>query len=212
MTLGELMRIIEEDRSFYDRTGGGVTLSGGEVMLQWEFAETLLKTCKDAGINTCVETALNCPSEHMEAVYEHADLVIADIKHMDAKKHLEYTGAGNELILSNMRRTVQLGKALVVRTPVVMGYNGDDANIRATGAFIRDELRGNCGGIVQHQLLPYRKMGTEKYDSLRQEYPMGDYSPPERETWERELKRLAALLASEYGLPAVAGSSSKLKV
>ena len=207
--LEELMKIIEEDRGFYERSGGGVTLSGGEVMLQWEFAQMLLKTCKEAGINTCVESALNCPTAHMEAVYQHTDLVITDIKHMDTKKHLEYTGAGNELILENIRRTVDLGKKLVVRTPIVIGYNSDDANIRATGAFLRGELGGR---IVQYQLLPYRKMGTEKYDSLCLGYPMGDYAPPEREVWEPELKRLAGILASEYSLPAVAGSSSKLEI
>ena len=207
MTLDELMNIIEEDRSFYDRSGGGVTLSGGEVLLQWEFAGMLLKACKVAGINTCVETALNCPAEHMEAVYPYTDLVITDIKHMDTKKHLEFTGAGNERILRNIRRTVELGKKLVIRTPVVMGYNADEANIRATGEFIRDELGGK---IVSYQLLPYRKMGTEKYDSLGQAYPMGGYAPPERETWETELKRLSGMLVSEYGLPASAGSGEKL--
>ena len=209
MTVGELMRIIEEDRSFYDRTGGGVTLSGGEVMLQWKFAKSLLKACAGAGINTCVETALNCPIEHMEAVYQYTDLVITDIKHMDNKKHALYTGVGNSLILGNIKRTVELGKPLVIRTPVVMGYNDDEENMRAAGAFIRDELAGN---ILQFQLLPYRKMGTEKYDSLQQEYPMGDYAPPEREVWERQLKRLAEMLRNDYSLPAVAGSAGKLEI
>ena len=209
MTQDELMKIIEEDRSFYDRSGGGVTLSGGEVMLQWEFAAMLLKACKDADINTCVETALNCPPEHMEAVYRYTDLVITDIKHMDTKKHLEYTGAGNELILRNIQRTAELGKKLVIRTPVVMGYTSEEANIRAIGGFIRDALGGR---VVSYQLLPYRKMGTEKYDSLRQAYPMGDYAPPDRETWEPELKRLSDMLVSEYGLPAAAGSGGKLDI
>jgi pyruvate formate lyase activating enzyme len=209
LTLDELMKIIEEDRSFYERSGGGVTLTGGEVMVQWEFAGMLLMACKEAGINTCVETALNCPPEHMEAIYQYTDLVIADIKHMNSKKHREYTGVGNELILGNIKRTAELGKNLVIRTPVIMGYNADDENIRAIAAFIRDELRGK---ITQYQLLPYRKMGTEKYDSLGQAYPMGDYAPPPREVWERELTRLADMLAREYGLPVSAGSAEKLNI
>jgi pyruvate formate lyase activating enzyme len=208
-TVPELMRVIEEDRNFYRRTGGGVTLSGGEVMLQWEFAQALLEACRRSSINTCVESALHCPPEHMEAVYEFSDLVIADIKHMDTKKHREYTGAGNELILSNLIKTVELGKKLVLRTPVVFGYNGDDENMRATARFIRDELGGR---VIQYQLLPYRKMGTEKYDSLGLSYPMGDYEAPERSVWETELLRLETMLTSEYGLPAVAGSSKKLAV
>ena len=209
ITLAELMKIITEDRSFYRRTGGGVTLNGGEVMLQWEFARMLLKACREASINTCVETALHCPVEHMEAVYEYTDLVIADVKHMDTEKHREYTGVGNELILSNIKRTVGLKKQLVIRTPVVPGYNGDEENIRKTGAFIRDELGG---AVVQYQLLPYRKMGVEKYDSLGMRYPMGGYEPLERSEWETNLTGFADMLVNEYGLPAVAGSSRKLEL
>ncbi|MDR0817534.1 MAG: glycyl-radical enzyme activating protein [Clostridiales Family XIII bacterium] len=209
-SVDELLRIIEEDRRFYQKTGGGVTLSGGEVMLQWEFARMLLKACKDASINTCVETALQCTWAQAEAVFEYADLIIADIKHMDSAKHKEYTGTGNETILENIRLTAALGKPVVLRTPVVTGYNGDEENIRATGAFIRDELISNGANILQYQLLPYRKMGTEKYDSLGESYPMGDYVPPEREEWEKELLRLTDILKKEYGVPAVSGSSQKL--
>ena len=207
MTLPELMKVIGEDRSYYAKTGGGVTLNGGEVMLQWEFARMLLEACHGASVNTCVETALHCPREHMEAVYEFTDLVITDIKHMDAAMHKICTGAGNELILDNIRRTAEMKKRLVIRTPVVPGYNGDEENIRKTGEFIRDELGG---AIVQYQLLPYRKMGTEKYDSLGTPYPMGDYIPPPRDEWESSLKRLADMLVRDYGLPAAAGSGGKL--
>jgi pyruvate formate lyase activating enzyme len=113
------------------------------------------------------------------------------------------------LILENIQRARALGKKLVIRTPVVPGFNADDANLRQTAAFIRDQLRGE---IVAWQLLPYRKMGTEKYDSLGLPYPMGDYVPPERGEWEANLLRLEALLREEYGLPVTAGSSGKLAV
>ena len=207
MSVPELMKVIVEDRSFYRKTGGGVTLSGGEVMMQWEVAAMLLEACQKAKINTCVESALYCPPEHMEAVYKYTDLVITDIKHMDPIKHREYTGADNKLILQNIKRTVSLGKKLVIRTPIVMGYNDDAENIRATGTFIRDELGGR---IVQYQLLPYRRLGTEKYDSLGIQYPMGDYEPPARADWEENLLKLADMLVTSYGLPAVAGSTQKL--
>ena len=202
-TLPELMRQIEEDRNFYDRTGGGVTLNGGEVMLQWEIARMLLEFCRGASIHTCVETSLHCPREHMEAVYEFTDLVITDIKHMDTVKHKKYTGAGNEQILDNIKRTVEMGKKLIIRTPVVPGYNGDDENILKTGAFLRDELGG---AVLKYQLLPYRMMGTEKYDSLGLPYPMAGYSPPERSEWEPNITRLAEMLAARCRLPVVAGS------
>ncbi len=207
MTLRRLMEIIEEDRCFYDRSGGGVTLNGGEVMLQWEFARDLLRECRKAGIHTCVETALDCPAQHMEAVFEFTDLVITDIKCMDSNKHRFFTGAGNERILANIRRTAKLGKDLVIRTPIVPGHNDDEENMRATGAFLRDELGGR---IVQYQLLPYKKMGTEKYESLNLPYPMADFTMPDREVWEENLQYLAGILVSEFDLPAVAGSSHKL--
>ena len=197
-TLPELMRIIGSDRSFYDRSGGGVTLNGGEVMVQWEFAEMLLKACKEAGIHTCVETALHCAAEHMESVYRYTDLVIADIKHMDSARHRRITGAGNEVILSNLIKTVKLGKKLIIRTPVVPGYNGDEPDIRAIARFIKDELHSE---IIAWQLLPFRKLGTEKYASLMLKYPMEDYKPQKREAWEKELTSLAEMIKNEYGLP-----------
>ena len=206
-TVEQLLREIEKDRSFYEKSGGGVTLSGGEVLLQWEFAMELLRRCKERGIHTCVESALHVPWEHAEAVFRYTDLIITDIKHMDSAAHKAFSGVGNERILANIRRAAALGKPLVVRTPVVPGYNGDEASIRAIGAFLRDELGGN---ILQYQLLPYRKMGTEKYESIRLAYPLADYRVPEREEWEPAIRRYAEILRAEYGLPAVAGSAQKL--
>jgi pyruvate formate lyase activating enzyme len=203
MTVSALMKVIEADRNFYDRSGGGVTLNGGEVMLQWEFAQLLLKACKEAWINTCVETALHCPVEHMEAVYVYTDLVIADIKHMDSDKHRLFTGGGNELVLKNLIRTAQLEKNLIIRTPVVPGYNGDEQSIRAIGSFIKNELNGK---IVAWQLLPFHKLGVEKYEALMMEYPMKGYIPAEREKWEPELSRLAKMMRDEYDLPAQVGT------
>jgi len=167
-------------------------------MMQWEFAEMLLKACKEIGINTCVETALHCPAEHMEAVYKYTDLVIADIKHMDSAKHRSLTGVGNEMILNNLRKTNELGKKLIIRTPIVPGYNGDEQNLRETAEFIRGELKGE---IVAWQLLPFRRLGTEKYESLMLKYPMENYKPPNRRIFDKEMGRLAAMLAEKYNLP-----------
>jgi pyruvate formate lyase activating enzyme len=127
---------------------------------------------------------------------------------MDTEKHKAYTGVGNERILQNIRRTVEMGKPLVIRTPIVPDCNNSEENIRATGAFVRDELKNR---IVQYQLLPYRKMGTEKYATLLMPYPMGDdYVPPERSVWEQNLLDLTHILTEEFGVPAVPGSSHKL--
>lgn len=198
MTIAELMKVIERDRKFYDRSGGGVTLNGGEVMLQWEFARKLLMTCKTSGINTCVETALNCPKEDMEAVYEYTDLVIADIKNMDSQAHEKYTGYSNEIILSNLITTVELEKKLVIRTPVVPGLSGDEQDLRAIAEFIKNKLYGR---ILRWQLLPFHKLGTEKYEALNIPYPMSDYIMPERKKTGKELVRLAEILKAEYSIP-----------
>ncbi len=208
MTVPELMKIILEDRSFYLKTGGGVTLNGGEVMVQWEFAEQLLTACRSAHISTCVESALLCPTEHLERILPLTDILITDIKHMDSALHRRYTGADNTLILQNIARAAELGTRLVVRTPVVPEHNDSPDCIRAICAFLRDKVGA---ALVQYQLLPYRKMGTEKYDTLGQPYPMGeDYKPPEREQWEPALLELTRITAEEFSLPAAAGSSGKL--
>lgn len=207
MRVEELMTIIEKDRHYYEKTGGGVTISGGEVMVQWEFAAEILRACRGAGIHTCVESALHCPPDHMDAVLQYADMLIADIKHMDSSVHRELTGVGNELILSNLCRAAKLGIPMVIRTPVVMGYNDSEENILAIGHFIREKLGS---AVVQYQLLPYRKMGTEKYTALCWDYPMGDYVPPERSEWEPRLLELCTMLTEQLGIPAVAGSSAKI--
>jgi pyruvate formate lyase activating enzyme len=143
----------------------------------------------------------------MKEVFQYTDLVITDIKDMDSARHEKNTGVGNELILENIKKTIDLGKQVVIRTPIVPEFNNDAENIRAIGAFIKNELGGR---IVQYQLLPYRKMGTEKYASLNKAYPLEDFTPPDREVWEENLLELTAMVQAEFGIPVVAGSSHKL--
>lgn len=208
MTVPEIMKILESDRSFYERTGGGVTISGGEVLVQWDFAALLLEECRKAKIHTCVETALHVPTEHLDAVLPYTDLLITDIKYFDSARHKAVTGAGNELILKNIKHVAGYGIPLVIRTPVVPGWNDDDENMMEIGRFIKETLGDS---VIQYQLLPYRKMGTEKYATLNQPYPMGEYEAPAREVWERNLLRLRDKLIERYGIPAVAGSVEKLR-
>ncbi len=205
-TVPELMKIIEGDRSFYERTGGGVTVSGGEVLVQWDFVRLLLKACREAGIHTCVESALFVPQDHADAVMEYTDLLITDIKYIDSERHKEVTGAPNEQILSNIKHIAESGVPMVIRTPVVPGWNDDDENMLGIGEFV--EKLGPA--VLAWQLLPYRKMGTEKYATLNMDYPMGDYEAPTREVWEPNLLRICGMLTEKYNVPAVAGSSRKL--
>ena len=206
MTVPELMKIIEGDRNFYERTGGGLTVSGGEVLIQWDFVRLLLAECRRAGIHTCVESALFVPAEHVDAVMEYTDLLITDIKYIDPKRHKDAVGAPNELIFSNMKRIAGMGIPMVIRTPIVPGWNDDDENMLGIGSFVQ-ELGPS---VIAYQLLPYRKMGTEKYATLNQDYPMGDYEAPSREVWEPNLLRIRDMLLEKYNIPVVAGSSQKL--
>ena len=210
MTVDEVMDAILEDQIYYEKSGGGVTLNGGEVAVQWEFALEILKACREKNINTCVETSMYCASDILEKFYPYTDLFFTDIKNMDSAVHKKWSGAGNELILKNIRQTAQAGKKLVVRIPVIPQINDSDENMRATAAFMRDNLGDS---LVQVQLLPYRKMGIEKYNSLGIPYPMGDdYKMQERSVWEANLLRIRDMLRDEYQLPVEAGSSEKINI
>jgi pyruvate formate lyase activating enzyme len=208
VSVEQVMEIVLADRAFYRKSGGGITLNGGEVMMQWKFARELLKACKQREIHTCVESSLLCDPDLLPELCAYTDLLIADIKHMDPEKHRQFTGADNRVILGNIRRTAESGVPLVIRIPVIPDRNNDEDNMRATAEFISKVLHNQ---VRQVQLIPYRKLGTEKYASLGLAYPMGDnYEPPERSVWEANILELVALMKS-YGVPAVAGPNTKME-
>lgn len=205
-SVDEIMDVVLSDVEFYDNSGGGVTLSGGDPLIQWKFSREILKECRNRGIHTCLETELAIRPGILDKVYPYVDLIITDIKHMDPKEHKKLTGADNVRILENMVSIARRGKPLVIRIPVVPGYNDSRENIEATAMFIRDKL-GNR--VTQIQLLPYRQLGVEKYASLGLSYGMDDFQPPPREIWEKNILNLVEVMKS-YGVHAVAGSSSKI--
>lgn len=207
MTVSEVMDLLERDRSSFQSSGGGVTISGGEALMQWEFLKELLPACRRAGIHSCVESALHVPAEWLEAVLPHTDMMISDIKHMDSGKHREYTGAGNELVLKNLKRVTEANMPLILRIPVIPGHNDDQENLAATADFILEEL-GNR--ILQLQLLRYRRLGEEKYTSLGRSYPMGEFKVPERGIFEEHLREIAAYFLSR-GIPATPGTTTKIR-
>jgi pyruvate formate lyase activating enzyme len=167
----------------------------------------LLLECKKYYLNTCLESSLYCNSNLLEQLFPYVDLVITDIKHMDSSLHKEFTGIGNELILRNIKRTAELNMPLIIRIPVVPEHNNSVKNIRNTAEFIMTELHNR---VKQVQLLPYRQLGTEKYKSLGMDYPMETFRQVERSVWEENIRTLVEVMKS-YGVPAVAGTTSKLK-
>ncbi len=203
----EAFALVKKDKKYYDESGGGVTVSGGEALMQADFVAELFRLCRAEGIGTCLESALNVPVSELEKLLPLTDFWITDIKCMDSAIHKQNTGTGNERILENIRFLVSRGAKPVIRIPIIETFNATEENIRATGEFIKNELGGN---ILQLQLLPYRKLGLEKYSSLNLSYPMGDFKAPEREVWEEKLLRFRDILRG-MGLPAEAGSGNAIK-
>lgn len=169
-TVQELLQIVKEDAAFYEMSGGGVTLGGGECTAQAEPARELLAACKAEGINTAIETCGHVKTEKLLQIAEYVDLFLFDIKHMDPKRHNELTGIGNELILHNLQELLKRGYRVKVRMPLLKGINDSREEFEKVIAFLlpfRDDA--NFQGV---DLLPYHKMGVGKYSQLDKPYPI----------------------------------------
>lgn len=174
MTVDEVMTEIRRDVAFYEATGGGVTLSGGEPVMQAEFSTELLKACHAEGIHTVVETAAHVPWHALEMVLAETDLILLDIKLMDSARHHEAVGAGNERILENVRRMDGLGIPIVPRVPVVTGVNDTPEDIAAIADFVA--TLEHAGELV---LLPFHRLAEGKYQSLGKSYRASGLATPE---------------------------------
>jgi pyruvate formate lyase activating enzyme len=174
MTVSEVLEEVEKDRMFYDSSGGGVTLSGGEVLAQWRFALELLRELGRRDLHTAVETSGCGPWEHVGPVAEACDLVLYDLKHMDDAEHRRHTGVSNTLILENARRLAQTNVRLVFRIPLIGGINTDRENIEASAAFALET------GVREVHLLPFHRLGESKYARLHREYQCEGYTPEDR--------------------------------
>lgn len=179
VTVAEIMPEILSDIPYYRRSGGGVTLSGGEVLCQADFARELLKECKEQGLHTAIESAASLPYDKIEKLLPYLDLYLMDIKHICPKKHKEFTGKDNALILENARRVAESGVELIIRTPVIPTFNDTAEEIRAIARFAK-----SLPGVKEHHLLPYHRLGSPKYEGLGRSYSLPDIEPPEREKME----------------------------
>ncbi len=177
LTPEDVLAEVEADREFYDSSGGGVTLSGGEPLLQLELAVGLLEACRARGVRTAIETNLTWPWERVSAVLPLTDLVIADVKMMDPAAHRWWTGAGNEQVLANAEQLSAEGVPLIVRTPVVAGVNATPEEIGRIAEFARG-LRS----LLYYELLPYHPLGTGKYESLGMACPEEQLGRPDGRT------------------------------
>ena len=163
MTVEEVLKSVLADRLFLEESGGGMTVSGGELLTHPDFAEALLFAAHREGLHTAVESCAFAPRETVRRVFRHVDLALLDIKHMDPEAHLRGTGVSNEQILDNIRFVhCEMGIALAVRVPVIPGYNDSTENIAATARFVREKL----GRDAAVHLLPYHRMGEGKNENL----------------------------------------------
>lgn len=185
VTVEEVMQEVEKDRAYYRRSGGGLTLSGGESLCQPEFARDLLRAAKEAGITTAMESMACAKWEVIESILPYLDQYLMDIKHINPEKHKEFTGRSNELMLENARKVAASGMTeLSIRVPVIPTFNDTPEEIRDI-AWFADKLPG----VKRIHLLPYHRLGQDKYDGLGREYLMKDILPPTNEHMEM-LKRV----------------------
>lgn len=190
MTVEELVAHAKKDMVFYKHSGGGVTLSGGEPLLDPDFTEKLLRALKKEAITVGIDTCGHVPWTNIASVLPYVDFFLWDIKHMNPQKHLKFTGVTNELILSNVRAVSQRGIPLYIRVPLIPGYNDSENNIRLTC-----EIALELSSVVELHLLPLHHLGQARYLSLNRQYPISDLSLIPDDT----LDRMKQLVES-YGL------------
>ena len=184
VTVAEVMEIVEKDRPYYNRSGGGLTLSGGESLCQPEFARDLLRAAKAVGINTAMESMGCAKWEVIREILPYLDHYLMDIKHMDSGKHRQFTGKGNELMLENAKKIAASGQTyLSIRVPVIPTFNDTSGEVKAIARFA-DALPG----VEEIYLLPYHRLGQDKYAGLGRTYELPDILPPEQFHME-QLKR-----------------------
>lgn len=175
VTVEEVMEEVEKDRHYYQRSGGGMTLSGGECLAQPDFASALLRAAKERGINTAIESTANAEYSQIEKLLPYLDTYLMDIKHMNSSKHQEFTGRPNELILENARKLAKDARRLIVRTPVIPTFNATVEEIREIARFAKSI------GVNEMHILPYHRLGKDKYAGLGREYSLNEIEPPSKE-------------------------------
>ena len=197
-TAEEVEQAIDRDLLFYKNSGGGVTFSGGEPLLHPDFIVEIARRYREKGLNSAVETCGQVPWENIAAVQPWVDLFLYDLKCMDSDKHRRFCGCGNGQILANLRALCEHSR-VVIRIPVIPGFNDAPEDIAAAAAFIK-ELPGGVEGV---HCLPYHNYGRSKYEALDMEYPLPD-TPLPKEDFMQHIKEMFAL----HGLEIRIGGST----
>lgn len=173
MSVAEVLKEILKDRVFYEESGGGLTLSGGEPLSQPEFSRQLLNACKHEDLHTALDTTLHAPWSSIEDLLPHTDLFLVDMKLLDGHLHKHHTGTDNNLILSNLQRLDQSGARIIIRMPVVREITDIEYDIRNRIHFLK-----SLKNVVGVELLPYHAMAEGKSAAMNMEYDQKGFSPP----------------------------------
>jgi pyruvate formate lyase activating enzyme len=189
MTVEEVFDTVRRDKDFYEESGGGVTIGGGEPTFQQAFTYALIKMCKQDHIHTALDTNGYTLTDEAFKVLQEADLRLYDIKGMNPQEHKRNTGASNEVILANLQKLDDMRKPVIIRMPIVPGYNDSEENIKLAAEFL-SKLK--C--VERVDLLPYHEYGKIKYKQLGREYQL-NLQPPS----EDEMKEIKNIL-ERYGL------------
>jgi pyruvate formate lyase activating enzyme len=179
-----ILEILEKERVFLNQSKGGVTFSGGEPMLQLEFLQEILEVCKANGYHTAVDTSGYSSAQNYKSILPYTDLFLFDLKHMDEAKHIEFTGVSNRLILENYLLLLESGKDIMVRVPVIPGYNDDPDHLEGLKQFI---TATKTSSLKKISILPYHKIGSSKYKRFNIPYRMENVESPSKERM-KELK------------------------
>lgn len=189
----EIMATVLRDKPFYDRSGGGITLSGGEPFMNPTLAQALFEASHQAGIHTAVETCLHVPWKYIEPSLPFVDLFLADLKHVDEAVFRQWTDGSARRVLDNLQRLAQAGKKMIIRVPLIQGFNASEADITAITDFAADRLR-----VSEIHFLPYHTLGMNKYQLLSQ-----PYTAPDKPLDAPELLAFAQDYARSKGLTAI---------
>jgi len=177
MEVRDVLDIIERDKLFYDTTGGGVTISGGEPLSQSWFVREVTRECREGGIHTAIETTLYANKDTVKRALEFIDLVFVDVKHINSHLHKQFTRVGNERILENIEMIDELGKQFIIRIPFIPGFNDDDDTQK-----LIYQWAAKLKNLNWIEILPYHRLGMGKYQGLGRSYPLGDISPVSKQS------------------------------
>lgn len=186
-TVSGVIAEVMKDKDFYDNSGGGMTLSGGEPMYQFNFTYELLKSAKENGLHTCIETCGFAKWEQYEKIADLVDIFLFDYKVTDSEKHREFTGVANELILDNLKKLDALGCKTVLRCPIIPGLNDTDEHFSGIA-----KTANSLKNVLEINIEPYHPLGKGKSEMLDKEYVLGDLSFADEDAVKGWIEKISA--------------------